>query len=547
MIAAVVDKPTLRIKERQQELGLRWPTRLGSVVTLLTKHLAPKVQAPPAELGVRGDATLQTPDFTDSRNAACLEAIQKAALVVCLDGGLADYEVAWPRQVYKGGPNAEYAANPWWDKPVQVIVGEDGGSALLYDHTAFDGTAMAGVTNHRYDYAYAGGTERLFYRFSDYGKTFVQSCNMSPDGYAQMAMQLAASRCIGTPVMVYGAASTRQFLNGRVDTFHASMGDSLSFCKVFDSPLSSREEKEQIFRKAAERCKQEAVFPSHLKAVVSLVPLVAPVYLASRLGWKTLRVLQQRLRMNQWTRAGSRPRRTGPTQVQSPYARPPVILHSCNMSPDGYAQMAMQLAASRCIGTPVMVYGAASTRQFLNGRVDTFHASMGDSLSFCKVFDSPLSSREEKEQIFRKAAERCKQEAVFPSHLKAVVSLVPLVAPVYLASRLGWKTLRVLQQRLRMNQWTRAGSRPRRTGPTQVQSPYARPPVILHVNLQCDGTSLGDPALPDIYLVMYNIRPESFTFGLSCSKSFPEKNIAKFKDALEQALKELRVCVERPR
>ncbi|KAM7306514.1 hypothetical protein ISCGN_010217 [Ixodes scapularis] len=41
-----------------------WPTWLGSVVTLLTKHLAPKVQAPPAELGVRGDATLQTPAFT---------------------------------------------------------------------------------------------------------------------------------------------------------------------------------------------------------------------------------------------------------------------------------------------------------------------------------------------------------------------------------------------------------------------------------------------------------------------------------------------------
>ncbi|KAM7284800.1 hypothetical protein ISCGN_001894 [Ixodes scapularis] len=43
-----------------------WPTRLGFVVTLLTKHLAPKVQAPPAELGVRGDATLQTPAFTSA-------------------------------------------------------------------------------------------------------------------------------------------------------------------------------------------------------------------------------------------------------------------------------------------------------------------------------------------------------------------------------------------------------------------------------------------------------------------------------------------------
>ncbi|KAM7310007.1 hypothetical protein ISCGN_006973 [Ixodes scapularis] len=44
------------------------PKWLGSVVTLLIKHLAPKVQAPPAELGVRGDATLQTPVF---RGAPC--------------------------------------------------------------------------------------------------------------------------------------------------------------------------------------------------------------------------------------------------------------------------------------------------------------------------------------------------------------------------------------------------------------------------------------------------------------------------------------------
>ncbi|CAN7994831.1 unnamed protein product [Ixodes pacificus] len=348
----------------------------------------------------------------DSQNAASLEAIKRAALVVCLDGGLADvdpYEVAWPRQVYEGGPNAEYAANRWWDKPVQVIVGENGGSALLYDHTTFDGTTMAGVTNHCYHYAqkagsfeaskdgaedapqklefvlgpdtlhdiekakssharYAGGTERLFYQFSDYGKKFVQSCNMSPDGYTQMAVQLAAFRCIGTPVMAYGAASTRQFLHGRADGFHTAMEETVSFCKVFDSPLSSREEKEQSFRKAVERCKQEAVFAA-----------------------------------------------------------------------DGF-------------GVTRMMYGLVCI-------------GLEDGIPIHPFF---------KNQIF-------------------------------------WRPALIASQ----------------------------------VNLQCDGTTLADPALPDIYMVMYNIRPESFTFGLSCSKSFPEKNVAKFKDALEQALKELRVCVDR--
>ncbi|KAM7298626.1 choline O-acetyltransferase-like [Ixodes scapularis] len=174
----------------------------------------------------------------NAQNAKSLEAIKRAALVVCLDGGLADaepYDVAWPRQVYRGGPNAEYAANRWWDKPVQVIVGEDGGSAFLCDHTVVDGTVMAGLTNHCYDYVqkagsfeasenneeaapqklefvlahdtleaiekatsfqarYSDDTQRLLYTFSEYGKNFIQSCNMSPDGYVQMALQLAAFR-----------------------------------------------------------------------------------------------------------------------------------------------------------------------------------------------------------------------------------------------------------------------------------------------------------------------------------------------------------------
>ncbi|KAM7292760.1 hypothetical protein ISCGN_025898 [Ixodes scapularis] len=61
------------------------PKWLGSVVTLLTKHLAPKVQAPPAELGVRGAATLQTPAFTDSLDTAKATRMISAAFYACKD------------------------------------------------------------------------------------------------------------------------------------------------------------------------------------------------------------------------------------------------------------------------------------------------------------------------------------------------------------------------------------------------------------------------------------------------------------------------------
>ncbi|CAN7994847.1 unnamed protein product, partial [Ixodes pacificus] len=176
----------------------------------------------------------------DAQNAVSLEAIKKASVVVCLDGELADaepFEVAWPRQ---------------------IVLGEDGGSALLFDHTDCDGTVMAGITNHCYNYAHSDDTDRIFYQFPNYGKKFIQSCGMSPEGYVQMAMQLAAYRSFGHHLSMFGAASTRKFLHGRVELYITITEESRTFCRVFDSPRSSRAEKEQSFRKAVAITKQNA-------------------------------------------------------------------------------------------------------------------------------------------------------------------------------------------------------------------------------------------------------------------------------------------------
>ncbi|EEC09342.1 carnitine acyltransferase, putative, partial [Ixodes scapularis] len=177
----------------------------------------------------------------NTQNAASLEAIKKAAVVVCLDGGLEDaepFEVAWPRQ---------------------IVLGEDGGSAFLFDHTVCDGTVMARITSHCYNYAHSDDTDRLYYQFSNYGKKFVKSCNMSPEGYVQMAMQLAVFRTWGSHFFMFGAASARKFLHGRVELYNTISEESRTFCRVFDSPRSSWAEKEQSLRKAVARTKQNAV------------------------------------------------------------------------------------------------------------------------------------------------------------------------------------------------------------------------------------------------------------------------------------------------
>ncbi|KAG0431188.1 hypothetical protein HPB47_022009 [Ixodes persulcatus] len=67
----------------------------------------------------------------------------------------------------------------------------------------------------------------------------------------------------------------------------------------------------------------------------------------------------------------------------------------------------------------------------------------------------------------------------------------------------------------------------------------------IKVNLQCDGATFTDPRFPDIYMVIYNIRPECFAFSLSFSKSWPAKDGVKFKNAIQKALTELKDCLTR--
>ncbi|CAN7994801.1 unnamed protein product [Ixodes pacificus] len=175
------------------------------------------------------------------------------------------------------------------------------------------------------------------------------------------------------------------------------------------------------------------------------------------------------------------------------------------------------------MGTPVMVYGTASTRQFLHGRATVYYSSSEDSLSFCRVFVSPLSSRAEKEQSLRKAVERCKQDAVSAANGFAVYRMMYALLSIALDDGIP-------------------------IHPFFKHRVFGRADLIAsQVNLQCDGCILENPSFPDSYMVTYNIRPESFIFGLSCSKSFPEKNTTKFKDAIEKALTELRECVDKGR
>ncbi|CAN7942278.1 unnamed protein product [Ixodes hexagonus] len=235
------------------------------------------------------------------KNAASLEAIRKAAVVVCLDrqkNNPEPYEETSLQKICLGGQDGQNAANRWCDKTVQLIVGEQGSNFFWFEHSSVDGPVMLALIDHCYDYISKTGEsdvtkdavevepvklefevgsdilkaiatakfkqasiradiKNLVFEFTNYGADFVKSCHLSPDSYVQMALQLAYYKIYGAPATTIESLTTNNFLRGRTDAIYAASTDSLSFCRIFATPHSSMEEKIDSLKKAVEKHKRE--------------------------------------------------------------------------------------------------------------------------------------------------------------------------------------------------------------------------------------------------------------------------------------------------
>ncbi|CAN7982113.1 unnamed protein product, partial [Ixodes pacificus] len=169
------------------------------------------------------------------RNAESLEAIKEAAFVLCLDKKPSvdeeSDELTGVRQVLLGGTHGENEANRWFDKTVQLIVGENGHSGILFEPTPIDGVVRLALADHCCDYIEKNSTtepsenvqdmprklefdlsaddlndiqaaksslsrirddaEVGILHFPSYGKDLIKCHHMSPDSFLQMAIQLA--------------------------------------------------------------------------------------------------------------------------------------------------------------------------------------------------------------------------------------------------------------------------------------------------------------------------------------------------------------------
>ena len=69
-----------------------------------------------------------------------------------------------------------------------------------------------------------------------YGKGFMKKCNLSPDAYIQMALQLAYYRDAGKFCLTYEASMTRLFREGRTETVRSCTMESSAWARSMDDP-----------------------------------------------------------------------------------------------------------------------------------------------------------------------------------------------------------------------------------------------------------------------------------------------------------------------
>ncbi|XP_077999459.1 choline O-acetyltransferase-like [Glandiceps talaboti] len=243
----------------------------------------------------------------DSVNRDSLDMVERCIFLLCLDNSVGtpitdvhkpidQDHVHLAYQMLHGCGTKHNAANRWYDKTMQFIVSDDGAAGLVYEHSPSEGVAVIQLIEHLLKYldsdtrkrkllraqsicelpyprklrwmlsdeihedigiakvkldALADDLDLQIMRFTEYGKNFPKSQNMSPDAYIQLALQLAYYKVHGRLTHTYESASTRRFQLGRVENIRAASEQALHFAQAMTGVrVATIKEKKQLMRAA---------------------------------------------------------------------------------------------------------------------------------------------------------------------------------------------------------------------------------------------------------------------------------------------------------
>ncbi|KAI8838924.1 acyltransferase ChoActase/COT/CPT [Chytridium lagenaria] len=219
-------------------------------------------------------------------NKQSLDAIETGVFVLCLDN-------TSPVTIDEPFLLAWDGRNRFFDKSLQFIVFENGKAGFNGEHSMMDATptsrlcdwVLTKLAKDEIDHGTAsidanlpapkklefkldsdlvsavGKAEKKFddliarhdlkaVVWEGYGKNLIKKFQVSPDAFAQMAIQLAYFKMYGKVVATYESAQTRKFGYGRTETCRTVCEESVAWVKAMEDPTVSAQVKGELGRKA---------------------------------------------------------------------------------------------------------------------------------------------------------------------------------------------------------------------------------------------------------------------------------------------------------
>ncbi|CAI4231826.1 unnamed protein product [Auanema sp. JU1783] len=238
-------------------------------------------------------------------NCLSLSWIQNALFIVCLDeenelnnnndeeskkkSTLSDRG----KHLLTGNGSSKFGFNRWYDATIQLIVCSNGTSGFCIEHSVAEGIVIINMAESALKHLHENWNRKIISQkernfqpkpltwhvgvdeqnmieeqrvifdklsndldldvleFNDFGKNFIKKCGVSPDGFIQLAMQLAHFRTHGYLVSTYESASLRRFGFGRVDNIRANTQEALEWVTSMVRKDVPKEKQIELLRKAA--------------------------------------------------------------------------------------------------------------------------------------------------------------------------------------------------------------------------------------------------------------------------------------------------------
>ncbi|KAE9421515.1 hypothetical protein Angca_004791, partial [Angiostrongylus cantonensis] len=242
-------------------------------------------------------------------NNTSLAWAREALFVVCLDDeetecspiktfcdrqAQEDHLALQGKHILTGGGSRGHGLNRWYDSTIQLVVNSNGVNGLCIEHSSAEGIVIIKMAESALRYERENRKRRLISEpewqisakaltwhvakeglmllekqkatldeltqdldldvllFNEFGRNFIKKAGFSPDGFVQLALQLAHFKLHGYLVSTYESASLRRFRFGRVDNIRANTKEALEWVKAMIEN-ESKETKVKLLRRAAEK------------------------------------------------------------------------------------------------------------------------------------------------------------------------------------------------------------------------------------------------------------------------------------------------------